>query len=98
VKRWIRVAGNHGSARLKRKGRHAPISLAIAGALFILLLVVAPQLWITSVLRRYAAQRQEIPWTGGEFARHLLDGMKLQAVKVEETDHGDHYHPRNRCD
>jgi uncharacterized protein len=69
------------------------MSLAISGALFILLLVVAPQLWITSVLRRYAAPRQEIPWTGGEFARHLLDGMKLNAVRVDETDVGDHYHP-----
>jgi Zn-dependent membrane protease YugP len=69
------------------------MSLAIPGALLIILLVVAPQLWITSVLRRYAAQRQEISWTGGEFARNLFDGMKLNAVKVEETDQGDHYHP-----
>jgi Zn-dependent membrane protease YugP len=25
--------------------------------------------------------------------RHLLDGMKLKNVKVEETEQGDHYHP-----
>jgi uncharacterized protein len=55
--------------------------------------VVGPQLWISSVLRRHAGERQAIPWTGGEFARYLLDGMKLARVKVEETDGGDHCHP-----
>jgi uncharacterized protein len=67
--------------------------LAIPAALLILVLVVTPQLWIMSVMRRHAANRPEIPWTGGEFARHLLDRMKLTAVKVEETERGDHYHP-----
>src|SRR5262245_4860101 len=67
--------------------------LAILAALIFLALVIAPQLWISSVLRRYGAQRPEIPWTGAEFARHLLDGMKLNYVKVEETEQGDHYHP-----
>src|SRR5271170_2867166 len=46
-----------------------------------------------SVMRRHAGTRAEIPWTGGEFARHLLDRMKLTKVKVEETERGDHYHP-----
>jgi uncharacterized protein len=69
------------------------MTLAIPAALLFLVLVVAPQLWISSVLRRHAAQRQEIPWTGAEFARHLLDSMKLAGVKVEETELGDHYHP-----
>jgi Zn-dependent membrane protease YugP len=67
--------------------------LAIPAALIVLALIVAPQLWISSVLRRHGSQRPEIPWTGGEFARHLLDGMKLSGVKVEETEQGDHYHP-----
>jgi uncharacterized protein len=65
----------------------------ILAALLFLALVILPQLWITSVLRRHAAQRSDIPWTGAEFARHLLDGMQLTAVKVEETEQGDHYHP-----
>jgi len=69
------------------------MTLTIPAALLLLALVVAPQLWISSVLRRHGAQRPAIPWTGGEFARYLLDGMKLGAVKVEETDAGDHYHP-----
>jgi Zn-dependent membrane protease YugP len=67
--------------------------LAIPAALLILALIVAPQLWITSVMKRHGSQRAVIPWTGGEFARMLLDGMKLTSVKVEETALGDHYHP-----
>src|SRR5215510_16504771 len=69
------------------------MTLAILAALIVLALVIAPQLWISSVLRRYGGQRPEIPWTGAQFARHLLEGMKLHDVKVEETEQGDHYHP-----
>jgi len=69
------------------------MTLAIPTALILLALIVAPQLWISSVLRRHGTQRQEIPWTGAQFARHLLDRMKLDGVKVEETERGDHYHP-----
>jgi Zn-dependent membrane protease YugP len=67
--------------------------LVIPAALLVLALIVAPQLWIMSVMKRHGQQRPIIPWTGGEFARHLLDGMKLTKVKVEETQEGDHYHP-----
>ena len=67
--------------------------LAISAALLLLALVVMPRLWVLSVMRRHAGTRAEIPWTGGEFARHLLDRMKLSKVKVEETERGDHYHP-----
>jgi Zn-dependent membrane protease YugP len=67
--------------------------LALPAALLMLALIVAPQLWIMSVMKRHGSQRSAIPWTGGEFARHLLDGMKLTNVKVEETQEGDHYHP-----
>jgi Zn-dependent membrane protease YugP len=67
--------------------------LAIPAALLLLALIVAPQLWITSVMKRYDSQRAAIPWTGGEFARMLLDRMKLTSVRVEETTLGDHYLP-----
>ena len=69
------------------------MTLAILAALIFLALAIFPQLWIASVLRRHGGQRPEIPWTGAQFARHLLDGMKLDHVKVEETERGDHYHP-----
>jgi Zn-dependent membrane protease YugP len=67
--------------------------ILVPAALLVLALIVAPQLWIMSVMKRHGQQRPVIPWTGGEFARHLLDGMKLTKVKVEETQDGDHYHP-----
>jgi uncharacterized protein len=65
----------------------------ILGVLVLLALAILPQLWVRSVLLRHSAPRPTFPGTGGEFARHLLDGMKLGHVKVEETEQGDHYHP-----
>jgi hypothetical protein len=68
------------------------------GALFVLLilafgLALLPSLWVKGVLRRHAVDRADFPGTGAEFARHVLDEMKLAAVKVEETTLGDHYDP-----
>ena len=55
-----------------------------------------PQWWVKSVIRRHSAERQDFPGTGGEFARHLLDRLKLDYVGVEQTDAGDHYDPESR--
>ena len=46
-------------------------------------LLVFPHFWVQSVIKRHADDRSDIPGTGGELARHLLDGMKLTDVKVE---------------
>jgi hypothetical protein len=56
-----------------------------------------PSMWIASVMRRHSAPRSDFPGTGGELARHLLDGMKLEHVKVEETKIGDHYDPQEKA-
>ena len=56
-------------------------------------LAVLPQIWVRRVIAQHSAERPDIPGTGGQFARHLLDGMKLTYVKVEETKLGDHYDP-----
>jgi hypothetical protein len=56
-----------------------------------------PSMWIASVMRRHSAPRSDFPGTGGELARHLLDGMKLEHVKVEETKTGDHYDPQEKA-
>ena len=56
-------------------------------------LAVLPQMWVRRVIAQHSADRPDFPGTGGEFARHLLDGMKLGHVKVEETSLGDHYDP-----
>lgn len=63
------------------------IILVLAG------LIVLPNFWVKSIIKRHDRQRADIPGTGGELARHLLDEMKLTHVKVEETKDGDHYDP-----
>lgn len=69
------------------------IVAAFIGVLLILALTILPTLWVRAVLARHGRNRPDFPGTGGELARHLLDGMGLEAVKVEETRLGDHYDP-----
>ena len=56
-------------------------------------LALLPQIWVRKVIARHGAERADFPGTGGEFARHVLDEMRLTGVKVEETTLGDHYDP-----
>ena len=60
-------------------------------------LAVLPQMWVRRVIAQHSADRPDFAGTGGEFARHLLDGMKLHHVKVEETSLGDHYDPDTKA-
>jgi len=69
-----------------------PILIALGG-LLLLALVFGPQLWVRRVLRQHGADRPDLPGTGAELARHLLDEASLQSVTVEKTDLGDHYDP-----
>lgn len=60
-------------------------------------LIFGPQWWVKRVMRRYSRPQDRYPGTGGELARHLLDKMGLDEVRVERTkDQGDHYDPRDR--
>lgn len=59
-------------------------------------LALLPQMWIRNVMKRHSGERDDFPGTGGELARHLLDAMKLNGVKVEETNLGDHYDPADK--
>src|SRR5438477_3283915 len=64
--------------------------------LFALLLFAAllgPQWWVRRVLERHGTDRPDLPGTGGELARHLLDEAGLRGVNVELTGDGDHYDP-----
>ncbi|MDO9411752.1 MAG: zinc metallopeptidase [Pseudolabrys sp.] len=72
-----------------------PILVAI-GSILVLSLIFGPGLWIKHVLRKHGVDRPDLPGTGGELARHLLDEAKLTDVKVEPTDKGDHYDPTAR--
>jgi Zn-dependent membrane protease YugP len=58
---------------------------------------VLPQMWVKRVIAAHDAERADFPGTGGEFARHILDELKLGHVKVEETDQGDHYDPEAKA-
>ena len=73
----------------------------VTAILLVLALVIGlamlPQIWVRNVIARHSADRADIPGTGGQFARHLLDGMKLHHVKVEETNLGDHYDPEAKA-
>ena len=62
----------------------------------VFVLAVLPQMWVGRVIARHSAERADFPGTGGEFARHVLDEMKLGHVKVEETTLGDHYDPETK--
>lgn len=70
----------------------ALIVLALAFGLAFL-----PQMWIKGVIARHSSERPDMAGTGGEFARHVLDGMGLHHVVVEETQHGDHYDPEAKA-
>lgn len=70
----------------------ALIVLALAFGLAFL-----PQLWIRGVIARHSNERPDLAGTGGEFARHVLDGMGLHHVVVEETQTGDHYDPEAKA-
>ena len=69
-----------------------PILLAIVSVL-LLAAVFGPQWWVRHVLAKYGEDRSDLPGTGAELARHLLDEAGLQQVKVEPSDLGDHYDP-----
>jgi Zn-dependent membrane protease YugP len=73
-----------------------PILLALAG-LILLAIVLGPQVWVRRVLAQHGLDRPDLPGTGGELARHLLDEAGLQQVQVERTDLGDHYDPEARA-
>jgi Zn-dependent membrane protease YugP len=69
------------------------VTLIIVFLALVLGLATLPQMWVRRVIAQHSGDRPDFPGTGGEFARHLLDGLKLGHVKVEETSLGDHYDP-----
>jgi Zn-dependent membrane protease YugP len=70
--------------------------LAALGVTLLLVLVFGPSLWVRHIFKKHGVERSDLPGTGGELARHLLDEAKLTDVKVETTADGDHYDPNTR--
>jgi Zn-dependent membrane protease YugP len=64
-------------------------------ALVIILLLLLPNFWVGTLMKRHQKQREDIPGTGGELAQHLIRRFELEGVQVETTDRGDHYDPED---
>ncbi len=73
------------------------IGLIILVLVAAIALIALPQLWVTQTIEKHAIERPDLPGSGSEFARHVLDGMKLHHVKVETTELGNHYDPDARA-
>lgn len=67
--------------------------LIVIGIVCLLAVIVLPQYLVRHTIDRHGIDRPDLPGTGGELARHLLDSFGLQTVGVEQTDIGDHYDP-----
>ena len=63
------------------------------GALMVLALIFGPSIWVKLVMWRYSSEKPEMPGTGGELAKHLIERFSLKDVDVEITEQGDHYDP-----
>ncbi|HEY7773760.1 MAG TPA: zinc metallopeptidase [Marinagarivorans sp.] len=67
--------------------------------LFILTLLIiasslAPQLWVKYTLKKYGKTLPNMPGTGAELARHLINRFELQGTQLEKTTEGnDHFDP-----
>jgi uncharacterized protein len=73
------------------------IILALLGLAAFVALIFGPQFWINWTMQKHAAERPDMPGTGGELARHLLDDAGLQNVKIEVVQAGDHYSPNDKA-
>jgi len=67
--------------------------LLVIGVLIVIALIFGPTLWVKFVMRKYSSEKPEMPGTGGELAKHLIERFSLNDVKVEVTELGDHYDP-----
>ncbi|TDR06208.1 zinc metallopeptidase [Marinomonas communis] len=64
----------------------------IALLISLLALFFGPQIWVKRVLNQYRSPRGDLPGTGGELARHLLQRYDIQDVNVDVAEEGkDHY-------
>lgn len=72
-----------------------PILIILAVVIMVVILF-GPTWWIRHVLKRHGVDRPDLPGTGSELARHLLDEAGMRDIKVELTGDGDHYDPESR--
>ena len=64
-------------------------------AAVVAVLIYLPSFWVLRVMRLYGGDSVDIPGTGAELARHLIDRFQLDGVAVEEcAPFKDHLDPR----
>ena len=62
--------------------------------LFLLLLIYGPSLWVRYVIHKHSNPIENMPGTGAELARHLIERFELKGVTVKQCGPGeDHYSP-----
>ena len=64
-------------------------------AVLVLALVYGPQIWVRYVLHKYQKPIEQMPGTGGELAKHLVERFKLDGVKVQKGGDGQNYYSPN---
>ena len=64
-------------------------------AFALLVLILAPSIWVRLVLKKYSRERSDLAGTGGELARHLLDKHGAHDVKVEALENDKHHYDPN---
>jgi Zn-dependent membrane protease YugP len=63
----------------------------------LLMIVFGPGLWVKHVLARYSAPADRYQGSGAQLARWLLDKHDMKHVRVEQTEAGDHYDPKDKA-
>ncbi|MGY8815623.1 MAG: zinc metallopeptidase [Gammaproteobacteria bacterium] len=65
--------------------------------ILVIILVFGPQIWVRHVLKKYNTQIEQLPGTGGELAKHLIESLGLKGVTVNiSINESNHYNPDNK--
>lgn len=58
------------------------------------ILVYVPSFWVRHIMSKHSKEIADLPGTGGELAKHLIERFELTGITVEETTAlGDHFDP-----
>ncbi|EAQ64314.1 hypothetical protein MED121_19594 [Marinomonas sp. MED121] len=63
--------------------------------LALIVLILAPTLWVRYILKRYGKNRPDLAGTGSELAKHLLEKHGASSVKVESLEKNEHHYDPN---
>ncbi len=60
-------------------------------------LIFGPRAWVSYLLKKHDKEDLDVNVTARELVREILDDHKLEVIKVESTDIGDHYDHKARA-